>query len=65
MLSAHEAETIGLATRVIADEKLMPQAQTLVAELSKGPTRAFEGVKGLFYGATNTSLAEQMESEAE
>jgi enoyl-CoA hydratase/carnithine racemase len=29
------------------------------------PTRAYEGVKRLFYGATNTSLAEQMEFETE
>jgi enoyl-CoA hydratase/carnithine racemase len=27
--------------------------------------RAYEGVKRLFYGATNTSLAEQMEFETE
>ena len=43
----------------------MAHAQTLVAELAKGPTRAYEGVKHLLYGATNTSLAEQMEFESE
>jgi 2-(1,2-epoxy-1,2-dihydrophenyl)acetyl-CoA isomerase len=65
VLSAREAETIGLVTRVIPDDQLMAHAQTLVAELAKGPTRAYEGVKRLFYGATNTSLAEQMEFETE
>ena len=65
MLSAREAETIGLVTRVIANDQLMAHAQTLVAELAKGPTRAYEGVKRLLYGATNTSLAEQMEFETE
>jgi 2-(1,2-epoxy-1,2-dihydrophenyl)acetyl-CoA isomerase len=65
VLSAREAETIGLVTRVIANDQLMAHAQTLVAELAKGPTRAYEGVKRLFYGVTNTSLAEQMEFETE
>jgi 2-(1,2-epoxy-1,2-dihydrophenyl)acetyl-CoA isomerase len=65
VLSAREAEMIGLVTRVIPDDQLMAHARTLVAELAKGPTRAYEGVKRLFYGATNTSLAEQMEFETE
>ena len=65
VLSAREAETMGLVTRVIPDDQLMAQAQTLVADLAKGPTRAYEGVKRLCYGATNTSLAEQMECETE
>ena len=65
VLSAREAETIGLVTRVIPDDQLMAHAQRLVAELTKGPTRAYEGVKRLFYSATNTSLAEQMEFETE
>jgi 2-(1,2-epoxy-1,2-dihydrophenyl)acetyl-CoA isomerase len=65
VLSAREAETMGLVTRVIPDDQLMAHAQTLVAELAKGPTRAYEGVKRLVYGATNTPLAEQMEFETE
>ncbi len=65
MLSAREAEAIGLVTRVIPDDQLIAQAQTLVAELAKGPTRAYQGVKRLLYGATNTSLVEQMEFETE
>lgn len=47
VLSAREAETIGLVTRVIANDQLMAHAQTLVAELAKAPTRAYEGVKRL------------------
>src|SRR5277367_2827041 len=65
VLGAREAETIGLATRVIPDDQLMAHAQTLAAELAKGPTLAYGGVKRLLYGATNTSLAEQMEFETE
>jgi len=65
VLNAREAETIGLVTRVIPDDQLMAHAQTLVAELAKGPTQAYGGVKRLLYAATNTSLAEQMELETE
>jgi 2-(1,2-epoxy-1,2-dihydrophenyl)acetyl-CoA isomerase len=65
VLSAREAETIGLVTRVMPDEQLMAHAQTLAAELAKGPTRAYQGVKRLFYEAANNSLAEQMEFETE
>jgi 2-(1,2-epoxy-1,2-dihydrophenyl)acetyl-CoA isomerase len=65
VLSARDAETIGLVTRVLPDDQLMAHAQTLAAELAKGPKRAYQGVKRLFYGAANTSLAEQMESETE
>ena len=45
VLSVHEAESIGLVTRVMPDHQLMAYAQTLVADLAKGPTRAYEGVK--------------------
>jgi 2-(1,2-epoxy-1,2-dihydrophenyl)acetyl-CoA isomerase len=65
VLSAREAETIGLVTRVIPDDQLMAHAQTLAAELAEGPTLAYGGVKRLLYGAINTSLAEQMEFETE
>jgi 2-(1,2-epoxy-1,2-dihydrophenyl)acetyl-CoA isomerase len=64
-LNAREAETIGLVTRILPDNQLIAHAQTLAAEVAKGPTRAYQGVKRLFYGATNTPLAEQMEFETE
>jgi 2-(1,2-epoxy-1,2-dihydrophenyl)acetyl-CoA isomerase len=64
-LNAREAETIGLVTRVLPDDQLIAHAQTLAAELAKGPTRAYQGVKRVFYGAANTPLAEQMELETE
>jgi 2-(1,2-epoxy-1,2-dihydrophenyl)acetyl-CoA isomerase len=65
VLSAQEAETMGLVTRVVPDDRLMAHAQALVGELAKGPTRAYGGVKRLVYSATNTPLAEQMEFETE
>jgi 2-(1,2-epoxy-1,2-dihydrophenyl)acetyl-CoA isomerase len=64
-LNAREAETIDLVTRVLPDDQLMAHAQMLAAELAKSPSRAYQGVKRLFYGAANTPLAEQMEFETE
>jgi len=64
VLSAREAETIGLVTRVRPDDQLMAHAQTLVAKLAQGPTRAYEGVKRLL-SAPNTPLADQMECETD
>jgi len=65
VVGAREAEMIGLVTGVIPDDQLMAHAQRLATELAKGPTQAYGGVKRLLYGATNTSLAEQMEFETE
>ena len=65
VLSAREAESFGLVTKVVPDNQLLTHAETLAAELAKGPTRAYQGVKRLFYAAANTSLAEQMELETE
>jgi 2-(1,2-epoxy-1,2-dihydrophenyl)acetyl-CoA isomerase len=64
-LSAHEAEAIGLVTRVVPDDQLIAQAETLGNELAQGPTRAYGGVKRLLYSSLNTPLHEQMELESE
>ena len=42
-LAAREAEAIGLVTRVVPDEQLMPQAEALANELAHGPTRVWRG----------------------
>jgi 2-(1,2-epoxy-1,2-dihydrophenyl)acetyl-CoA isomerase len=60
-LAAREAEAIGLVTRVVPDEQLMPQAEALANELAHGPTR----VKRLLYGTATNPLYEQMELENE
>jgi 2-(1,2-epoxy-1,2-dihydrophenyl)acetyl-CoA isomerase len=64
-LSAREAESIGLITRVVPDDDLHRQVETLANELAQGATNAFGGVKRLLYAAANTSLDEQMELESE
>jgi len=64
-LAAREAEAIGLVTRVVPDDQLIAQAESLVNELAHGPTRAYGGVKRLLQGAATNSLYEQMELENE
>ena len=64
-LAAREAEAIGLVTRVVPDEQLMPQAEALANELAHGPTRAYGGVKRLLYSTATNPLYEQMELENE
>jgi enoyl-CoA hydratase/carnithine racemase len=61
VLSAREAETIGLVTRVIANDQLMAHAQTLVAELAKGPRGVTKESNVSFKARRTLHLAEQME----
>jgi enoyl-CoA hydratase/carnithine racemase len=64
-LTAREAEAIGLVTRVVPDDQLIAQAESLANELAYGATRAYSGVKRLLYGAATNPLYEQMELENE
>jgi len=64
-LTAREAEAIGLVTRVVPDDQLIAEAESLANELAHGPTRAYGGVKRLLYGAATNPLYEQMELENE
>ena len=64
-LTAREAEAIGLVTRVVPDDQLMAQAESLANELAHGPTRAYGGAKRLLYGTATNPLYEQMELENE
>ena len=65
VLTAKEAETLGLVTRVVPDDQLIAQAEALGNELAHGPTRAYGGVKRLMYSSANNTLDEQMELESE
>jgi 2-(1,2-epoxy-1,2-dihydrophenyl)acetyl-CoA isomerase len=47
VLDAEEASVWGLVTRVVDDEQLDKEAETLVAELASGPTGAFAGARRL------------------
>jgi 2-(1,2-epoxy-1,2-dihydrophenyl)acetyl-CoA isomerase len=65
LITAREAETMGIVTRVVPDADLTAEAQKLATELAQGATNAFGGVKRMLYASFNNSLAEQMELETE
>jgi len=65
VLSAREAESIGLITRAVPDGELMKQAEALANELAQGATKAYGGIKRLMYASANNTLDEQMELESE
>jgi 2-(1,2-epoxy-1,2-dihydrophenyl)acetyl-CoA isomerase len=65
VLTAREAESIGLITRAVPDGELMKQAVTLANELAQGATKAYGGIKRLMYASANNTLDEQMELEGE
>jgi 2-(1,2-epoxy-1,2-dihydrophenyl)acetyl-CoA isomerase len=64
-LTARQAEAIGLVTRVVPDDQLIAQAESLANELAHGPTRSYGGTKRLLYSTATNSLYEQMELENE
>jgi 2-(1,2-epoxy-1,2-dihydrophenyl)acetyl-CoA isomerase len=64
-LTAREAEAIGLVTRVIPDDQLLQQVESMANQLAHGPTRAYGGVKRLLYSTATNPLYEQMELENE
>jgi 2-(1,2-epoxy-1,2-dihydrophenyl)acetyl-CoA isomerase len=64
VLSAAEAVEWGIANRVVADADCLAEASALAAELAKGPTRAFGGVKKMLLMSHNDSLEGQLEREA-
>ncbi|HEX9674820.1 MAG TPA: enoyl-CoA hydratase-related protein, partial [Anaerolineales bacterium] len=60
-VSAEQALAWGLVNRVVPDDRLMPEAQSLAAELSAGPTRAF----GLGKRAFNRNFLGDLEAALE
>jgi 2-(1,2-epoxy-1,2-dihydrophenyl)acetyl-CoA isomerase len=63
-VSAAEAASIGLVTRVVADDVLHAEAQALAAELASGPTAAFGQIKRLLESSGPARLADQLDAEA-
>jgi 2-(1,2-epoxy-1,2-dihydrophenyl)acetyl-CoA isomerase len=62
-LSAHEALSWGLINEVVPSDSLKERVQTLAAQLSRGPTKAYGGVKRLVQMSLQDSLESQMERE--
>ena len=63
-LSASEAEHWGLVTRVVTDDALQQEADTLARRLCMGPTLAFGKVKSLLASSFDTGFETQMEFES-
>jgi 2-(1,2-epoxy-1,2-dihydrophenyl)acetyl-CoA isomerase len=64
VLSAAEALTLGIVTRVVPDANLLGEAQALAASFATGPTAAFGAAKRLLHAGWNATLESQMELEA-
>jgi 2-(1,2-epoxy-1,2-dihydrophenyl)acetyl-CoA isomerase len=63
VLSAEEAVEWGIANRVVDDADCLGEAMALAAELAKGPTHAFGGVKKMLAMSLSDSLEGQLERE--
>ena len=65
VLSAREANALGIVTRVVPDAELMTNATALAEEIAQGPTLAYRGVKRLMLESATSELDEQMGRETE
>ena len=63
VLSAQEAEDLGIATRVVPDSELMDEAMSLARTLAAGPAKAFGTAKHLLESGLTETLETQMELE--
>lgn len=63
VLSAAEAMTLGIVTRVVPEKSLLGEARALAAELAAGPTQAFAVAKRLLHSGWTGTLETQMELE--
>lgn len=65
VLSADEAQALGIVTRVVPDSDVIAAATAMATELAAGPTGAYGGVKRLLLASSSNSLEAQMAREAE
>jgi enoyl-CoA hydratase/carnithine racemase len=63
-VTADEAHAIGLATRVVADDLLLVEAQELARRLADGPAFAYAATKSLLTKELDMSLPAAIEMEA-
>lgn len=63
-LTAAEAMSWGMVSRVVADDEVLPAATELAASLAAGPTRSYGATKRMLHESLSSSLETQMELEA-
>lgn len=64
-VGAEEAESIGIADKVVPDDELLDVARTDAARFAKGPTLAYAAVKRSVSRGSDRTLAEGLAIEAE
>ena len=57
IIDAPEAERIGLVTKVVPPEQLMPEAKEMALKLTRGAPLALKGIKELAYGSLEWPLS--------
>ncbi len=63
--TAQEALGMGLINRVVPTEELAVKTKELADRLANGPTRAYGSIKKLILAASDNSLEQQLQAEAE
>jgi 2-(1,2-epoxy-1,2-dihydrophenyl)acetyl-CoA isomerase len=62
-LPAETALAWGMINRVYDDEKLLPEAKALAAELAAGPTRALASIRRLYWASPDNTYEQQLDLE--
>jgi 2-(1,2-epoxy-1,2-dihydrophenyl)acetyl-CoA isomerase len=62
-IDAQQAEALGLVHRVVAEDSLLAEAESLAERLARGPTLALAAIKRLLEASSISSLDEQLEAE--
>jgi 2-(1,2-epoxy-1,2-dihydrophenyl)acetyl-CoA isomerase len=65
VLSADEAQSWGIVSKVVPADALMDEAMALAGKFAAGPTKAYGGAKRLLLNAYDTSLESQIEAETQ
>jgi len=65
MISAEEAQRIGVVNRVVPHERLLPEVAELAARIAAGPPLAIQAVKTVLFGGDRAALERALDFEVE